>query len=154
MMIELATREWVDTAEVAAVAKREGVGALVVGGDHPSLAVARSLGKLGIPVYMVEDQHSISVYSRFAKRVVRVKDVRDQQKTVDAVLDVGHQFGLRNWVLFPTRDENVAAFSAHRDRLAEFFRVTTPCWNTVKWAWDKNNTYKLAEELGIFAPKT
>jgi predicted ATP-grasp superfamily ATP-dependent carboligase len=154
MMIELATREWVDTAEVAALAKREGIGALVVGGDHPSLGVARSLGKLGIPVYMVEDQHSISVYSRFAKRVVRVEDVRDQQKTVDAVLDVGHQFGLRNWVLFPTRDENVAAFSAHRDRLAEFFRVTTPCWNTVKWAWDKNNTYRLAEELGIPAPKT
>jgi len=65
MMIELATREWVDTAEVAALAKREGIGALVVGGDHPSLGVARSLGKLGIPVYMVEDQHSISVYSRF-----------------------------------------------------------------------------------------
>ena len=123
MMIELATREWVDTAEVAALAKREGIGALVVGGDHPSLGVARSWAKLGIPVYMVEDQPRSSVYSRFAKRVVRVKDVRDQQKTVDAVLDVGHQFGLRNWVLFPTRDENVAAFSAHRDRLAEFFRV-------------------------------
>jgi len=154
MKTELATREWVNATDVVAAAKCEGIGALVVGGDHPSLAVARSLGKLGIPVYMIEDQHSISVYSRYAKRVIRVKDVRDQQKTVDAVLDVGHQLQLKNWVLFPTRDENVAAFATHRDRLAKFFRVTTPPWNTVKWAWDKNNTYKLSEEHGIPAPKT
>ncbi len=31
------------------------------------------------------------------------------------------KFGLKNWVLFPTRDENVAAFSTHRDRLGQIF---------------------------------
>jgi D-aspartate ligase len=130
------------------------VGAVVIGGDHPSLAIARSLGRRGIPVYMVEDQHSISSYSRYVSRVIRVKDVRDERKTVEAVLEVGREFGLRNWVLFPTRDENVAAFSMNRERLSQFFRVTTPPWETVRWAWDKNNTYKLAEQLRIPAPRT
>jgi predicted ATP-grasp superfamily ATP-dependent carboligase len=130
------------------------VGALVIGGDHPSLAIARSLGRIGIPIFVLEDQYSIAAYSRYADRVIRVKDVRDHQKTVDSVLEVGHHFGLQGWVLFPTRDENVAAFSLHRERLGRFFRLTTPAWSTVQWAWNKNNTYALAEELDVPCPKT
>ena len=132
----------------------EGIGALVIGGDHPGLAIARSLGKRGIPVYFLEDQLSISAYSRYASRVLRAKDLRDPGKTVDSVLEAGHRYGLRDWVLFPTRDETVMAFSLHRDRLAEFFRITTPAWETTRWAWDKRNTYWLAEHVGIPAPRT
>jgi len=134
--------------------RMEGIGALVIGGDHPGLAIARSLGKRGIPVYVLDDQHSISIYSKYATRVLRVPDLRDPEKTVDSVLEVGERYGLRDWVLFPTRDETVMAFSKHLDRLSEFFRVTTPKWETTRWAWDKNNTYKLAEELAIPAPRT
>jgi predicted ATP-grasp superfamily ATP-dependent carboligase len=130
------------------------IGALVVGGDHPGLAIARSLGRRGIPVYIIEDQHSVSVFSRYVTRVIRVPDIRDEQKTVDSVLEVGRRFGLKGWVLFPTRDETVAAFSLHRDRLAEFFRVTTPPWDVIRWAWDKNNTWKMAEKIGIPSPRT
>ena len=57
-------------------------------------------------------------------------------------------------MLFPTRDELVAAFSRHKAALMEVFRVPTPCWETVKWAWNKRNTYNLAEKLGIPIPRT
>jgi D-aspartate ligase len=134
--------------------RRQDVGALVIGGDHPGLAIVRSLGRRNIPVYVLDDLHSISAYSRYTTRVVRVKDLRDPQKTVDSVLEIGHRYGLRGWVLFPTRDETVMAFSIHRERLAEFFRVTTPEWETARQAWDKANTYRLAEQLGIPAPRT
>ena len=130
------------------------VGAFVIGGDHPGLAVARSLGRRGIPVCVLDDQLSVSRYSRYPRRVITVKDLRDPEKTVDSVLEVGHRYGLRDWVLFPTRDETVMAFSRHRERLAEFFRVTTPDWESARQAWDKNNTYRLAEQIGILAPKT
>jgi predicted ATP-grasp superfamily ATP-dependent carboligase len=86
--------------------------------------------------------------------VVRVKNLRDEQKTIDAVLNVGHELNLRNWVLIPTRDETVAAFSRNRERLAEYFKVPVPAWDTVKWAWDKKHTYELAERLDIPCPKT
>ena len=134
--------------------KKEQIGAVVVGGDHTGLAIARSLGRRGIPVVVIDDQYSISKFSKYVTRVERVPDLKDRQAAVDSVLEVGQRLGLKNWVLFPTRDENVAAFSIHRDRLAEFFRVTTPPWETVRWAWDKTNTYKLAEKLGIPAPRT
>jgi D-aspartate ligase len=130
------------------------VGALVVGGDHPGLGIARSLGRRGIPVYILEDQQSISSFSRYTTRVIRVQDLLDERRTVDAVLEVGHRFGLQGWVLFPTRDETVAAFSRYRSELTDFFRVTTPEWETVKWAWDKKNTYDLAAQLKIPVPQT
>lgn len=129
-------------------------GALVIGGDHPGLGVVRSLGQRGIPVYVVDDQLSVSRFSHYTSRFVRVKDLRDERKTVDAVLEVGKRFGLRNWILFPTRDETVAAFSRHRAELAEFFRVPTQGWETVKWAWNKKYTYELAEQLHIPCPQT
>ncbi len=130
------------------------IGALVIGGDHPGLGVARSLGRRGIPVYILEDQLSVSQFSRYVTRVIQVDDIRDERATVDAVLKAGTQFGLRGWVLFPTRDEHSAACSRYRKELSEFFRVTTPDWESTKWAWDKKNTYELADKLGIPTPQT
>jgi len=136
--------------------RREGekIGALVVGGDHPGLAIARSLGRRGIPVYIIDDQYCISSFSKYAAKVIRVESILDERKTVAAVLEVGRRYDLLDWVLFPTRDENVAAFSRYRDELAPFFRVTTGDWKSVEWAWDKKKTYELAEKLEIPCPKT
>lgn len=130
------------------------IGAIVIGGEHPGLGIARSLGRRGIPVCVIDDQHSVSQFSKYVTRAVRVKDLRDEERTVESVIEVGKRYGLTGWVLFPTRDETVAAFSRHRDRLAEFFRVTTAGWNTVRWAWDKKNTYERAADLGIPVPHT
>jgi len=69
--------------------------------------------------------------------------------TIEAALEAGRRFNLKNWVLFPTRDEHVAAFSRNRCELAEIFRLTTPVSETTKWAWDKNLSYELAGKLGI-----
>jgi predicted ATP-grasp superfamily ATP-dependent carboligase len=130
------------------------VGAIVIGGEHPGLGIARSLGRRGIPVWVIDDQHSVSQFSKYVKRVVRVKDLLDEESAIESVLEVGLRYGLKGWVLFPTRDETVAAFSRHKDCLAEFFRVTTADWNSVRWAWDKKNTYDRAVELGIPVPQT
>ena len=142
------------TIEVKAQVQGAAIGALVVGGDHPGLAIARSLGRRGIPVYIIDDQYCVSSFSRYAKKVIRVESILDERKTVDAVLKIGREYNLRDWVLFPTRDENVAAFSRYRHELAQFFRVTTGDWESVEWAWDKKKTYELAEKLDIPCPKT
>lgn len=130
------------------------IGAVVVGGDHPALGVVRSLGRRGIPVCVVEDQVCISRFSRFATHVIRVDNILDERRTVDAVLEIGRRLNLHNWVLIATRDETVAAFSKYRTELAEIFSVTTGEWKNLQWACDKKRTYQLAEELGIPCPRT
>jgi predicted ATP-grasp superfamily ATP-dependent carboligase len=107
-----------------------------------------------VPVCVVDDEYSIARFSRHVDQAIRVSDLRDEDETIRTLLEVGERLGLRGWVLFPTRDETVAALSRHREVLAEFFRVPTPEWDVVRWAWDKRNTYRLADELGIPAPRT
>jgi D-aspartate ligase len=126
----------------------------VIGGDFQGLAIVRSLGRHGIPSCVIDDEPSIARFSRYATHSVRVPDLRDEQKTVDSLLEVGRRLNLKGWVLYPTRDETVAALSIHKERLSEWFRVPTPSLETVKWAWDKRNTYTLAQDLGIPSPKT
>src|SRR5206468_6755765 len=80
--------------------------------------------------------------------------LRAEEACVDAVLDVGKRLQLDGWVLYPTREETVAAFSRHRNVLAGQFRVPTPGWQAVRWAWDKRNTYELARRLDVPIPRT
>lgn len=142
------------TSEQTPLAGTQRRGALVVGGCFQGLGIVRSLGRQGVPVCVIDDEFSVSRYSRYTTRYLRVADLRDERKTVDTVLDVGRELGLEGWVLYPTMEQTVAAFSRYRSHLTEFFRVPTPDWNTVQWAWDKRNTYRLAQELDIPAPKT
>lgn len=138
-----------------ALARRQaGIGAVVIGGDYQGLGIVRSLGRRGIATVVVDDERSISRHSRFATAAVRVPDLRDEEMTVRTLLELGERCRLDGWVLFPTREETVAALSRHRERLLAKFRVPTPPWDVVKWAWDKRNTYELAAELGIATPRT
>jgi D-aspartate ligase len=131
-----------------------GPGGIVLGGDFNGLAIVRSLGRRGIPVCIIDDEHSISRFSRYATHAVRVPDLRDDGRTIETLLDVGKRLGLGGWVLYPTRDETVSVLSRHRDALAARFRVATAPWSSVRWACDKRRTYALAERLGIPVPKT
>jgi predicted ATP-grasp superfamily ATP-dependent carboligase len=130
------------------------VGAVVVGGDYQGLGVVRSLGRHGIPVYVIDDEPSISRYSRYATKSFRVPELRVSARIVETVMDIGRRFGLDGWVLYPTRDEIVAAFAQHKQELSKIFRVPTPGWESVRPAWDKRLTYELAARLGIPAPET
>jgi D-aspartate ligase len=129
-------------------------GAVIVGGDYQGLGIVRSLGRHGVPVVVIDDEPSISRFSRYTWRAVRVADLRDHARVAETMLGVGRDLDLRGWVLYATRDEVVAAFSRHRSELDAFYRVPTPPWETIRWAWDKRLTYRLASDLGIATPQS
>jgi predicted ATP-grasp superfamily ATP-dependent carboligase len=130
------------------------VGAVVLGGDYQGLGIARSLGRHGVPVCVLDDEHSIASASRYVGRRVRVADLRTVDGTVDALIRAADTMSLDGWVVYPTRDEMVAAIAGSRDRLATRFRIPTPGWESVSAVWDKRETYRLAAELGIATPRT
>jgi D-aspartate ligase len=127
---------------------------VVIGGDYQGLGIARSLGRQGVRVCVIDDERSIARHSRYVERSIRVPDLSDEAQLVRTLLEAGRRFELEGWVLYPTRDETVAAISLHRDELAACFRVPTPGWETIRWASDKRNTYELATRLGIPVPRT
>ena len=130
------------------------IGGVVLGGDSQGLGIARSLGRHGIPVCVIDDETSISRASRFVQHSVRVGDLRSESSLLDALTLARKKFGLSGWVVYPTRDENVAALAANRDMIGRDFRVPTPGLASIRYVWDKRETYQLAEQLSIPIPRT
>jgi predicted ATP-grasp superfamily ATP-dependent carboligase len=129
-------------------------GAIVIGGDYQGLGVARSLGRRGIDIVVIDDEASIARHSRYVRESFRVRDLRSDEQTMEVLLELARQGRFQGWVVYPTREETVAALSRNRDQLLEHFRIPTPPWEVTKWAWDKRNTYRRAAELGIPTPRT
>jgi len=130
------------------------LGAVVIGGDYQGLGIARSLGRHHIPVCVIDDETSIARSSRFVQNTLRVRDLRTEQALLDALAQARRRLGLSGWVLYPTREENVAGIAANRDALQRDFRVPTPALAATRQAWDKREVYALAERLSIPAPRT
>ncbi len=130
------------------------VGAVVLGGDFHGLGIVRSLGRHGIPVCLIDDEYSIGRFSRYTTHAVTAPTLRNPEETVDFLLETVRRLDLKGWVLFPTRDEMVAAVARYRGQLTDWYRVPTPEWESIKWAWNKWNTYCLAKRLGIPIPRT
>jgi D-aspartate ligase len=127
---------------------------VVIGGGCQGLGIARSLGRHGIPVCLVDDEISIARASRFVQDAVRVRDLRTEQALLDALALAHGRLGLSGWVLYPTREENIAGIASNRDILRQEFRVPTPKLASIRHAWDKREVYGLAERLSLPAPRT
>lgn len=134
--------------------RAKGIGAVIIGGDYQGLGIVRSLGRRKVPICVIDDESSIARFSKYITHSVTVASLREPGETVERILEIGHRLGLEGWVLYPTREETVAAIARNRSLLAGFFRVPTPAWEITQWFWDKRNTYRRATELGIPTPST
>jgi predicted ATP-grasp superfamily ATP-dependent carboligase len=78
-----------------------------------------------------------------------------EPERVEYLLAVARTHGLRGWALFPADEEPAALLARNRDALSALYQLTilTP-WETLRWAYDKRLTYRLAAELGIGHPRT
>jgi predicted ATP-grasp superfamily ATP-dependent carboligase len=123
-------------------------GALVIGSDYIALGVVRSLGRRGIPVWVLHDgEHIDAMVSRYARH--RLPWPADEAACLALLLELAARFGRNDWALYPTHDEAVALVARHHEMLSEHFKVTTPPWDMLQWAYDKRLTHALADRIGI-----
>ena len=125
-------------------------GALIVGGAHVSLGVARSLGRRGVPVWLMAT-HPLPTYSRYVRRSFAWPGA-EHPDGVASIMDVAARHHLDGWVLLATGDQDMRMIAQSRAQFASRFRVPTPAWETVQWLYDKRLTYRRAAELGIDCP--
>jgi D-aspartate ligase len=131
------------------------IGVIVIGDHVQALGIIRSLGRRGIPVYLLHDKNlCISRFSRYTRRFIRTPTPNNESKFVDFMTRLAKNDQIRDWILMPTNDEAVHTLSKHKETLEEYYRVSTPCWDIVKYAYNKKLTYLLAEKCGIPIPKT
>jgi D-aspartate ligase len=130
-----------------------GCGAVILGADYRGLGLVRSLGRAGVPVWVLEDgDDHLATHSRFASRTLFFPEADEER--VDLLLSLAHDSGLQGWTVFPTGDETAAFIARHHDRLSGSYILTTPAWKVLRWAYDKRLTHRLAVSLGIDSPRT
>jgi D-aspartate ligase len=134
--------------------KTKYVGALVMDADYRGLAIVRSLGRNGIPVWILKHgDQLLATKSRYTRRVISWPGQREQEK-VDFLLDLADRENVRGWILFPTEDESAALVARHHAILGKCFQLTTPPWNVFQWGYDKRLTYQLADNVAVNHPWT
>jgi predicted ATP-grasp superfamily ATP-dependent carboligase len=132
----------------------ETTGALVIGGILNGLSIARSLGRRGVPVWVTTPPNiKLASCSRYTLRTLHWPE-EDCEAQVAYLLELAERYQLDQWVLFPTSDESAALLSKFHAELSRRFRVSTPNWNVLRWAYDKRLTYRLAAEERVDYPST
>jgi len=132
----------------------ETTGALVLGGNLNAVAVARSLGRQGVPVWVATPPNiKLATYSRYTRRTLAWPS-GGREEQVQYLLEVAAQHKLDGWILFPTSDESAALLAKFHPVLSSWYRVSTPTWEVLRWAYDKRLTYRLAAQEQVDYPLT
>ena len=106
----------------------EEAGALVFGGAHGSLSVVRSLGRRGIPVWLLRRDNPIARLSRYASGSIPWEGPAHAD-AADTLVAIAERYRLKGAVLFPGGDAEAELVSQHHAKLSRAYRVTTPPWS-------------------------
>lgn len=128
-------------------------GAIILGGAHGSLALARSLGALKVPVAFVGHDHFLPAWSSFVADPMDWKGP-DDPGAVAFLLKTAKWRGWEGRLLVAGGDGEVRFVSENRAALSAAFRIVLPEWEALRHVCDKPLLYRRAAELGIGFPRT
>ncbi|HSB11294.1 MAG TPA: carboxylate--amine ligase [Blastocatellia bacterium] len=129
--------------------------ALVFNCHVTGLAVARSLGRRGVPVIGLDrDEKGYGLHSRYTAVAGRCPYPLDNERAfIDLLVEIGKALKQKA-VLFPCLDEWVFGVARNASELGEYFILPFSDIETVERILDKNLLYRKCEERGISIPRT
>ncbi len=140
-----------DNAVTADARDKSVIGAIVFGGAHGSLAVIRSLGRQGVPVWFLAHDNKIAKYSRYTKKCIDWCGAKSPL-ALEFLLELAREHKLNGWVLFPGGDAEAQLIAQNHEALARVYRLITQPWQILQAAQDKTQMYALAHRLGVDHP--
>ena len=130
--------------------------ALVMNTHITGLAVARSLGRAGVPVVGLDDERGgLGQHSRHLAGLGLVPGptVDGGRALADHLTALGPSFADRP-VLVPTNDDWVLALARHRGQLEQHYRYSFASHEVVERALGKTALYRACEALGVDVPRS
>ena len=128
-------------------------GAIVIEGHVQGLALTRSLGERGIPVYVLDKRNCVARYSRYAQKFFICPDFNDDA-LVDFLINLAKEESLNGWVLLPSNDHAVITLSRHKQRLGAYYKMLVPEFEMIEQIYNKVNLLSTASGLGVPIPST
>ena len=123
--------------------------ALILGGAHGALVIARSLARRGIPVDIVAN-HALPLFSRHIRHRF---SCNEGAHALPELLALAQREGLAGAVLFAGGDAEVRFIAENHAALAGVFRLTTPAWVSLQHLFDKRLMHEHAAALGLAVPR-
>ncbi|NSX87837.1 polysaccharide deacetylase family protein [Agrobacterium tumefaciens] len=128
-------------------------GVVIVGGAHGTLALARSLGALNVPVYYLTHDSPLPGCSRFVRETIRWAGPHDAG-ALPFLRQMADKHGLKGCLLVPSGDGEVQLVAQHREELSSLYKIILPDWTALQWLCEKPLLYQRAAELGVSIPRT
>jgi predicted ATP-grasp superfamily ATP-dependent carboligase len=128
--------------------------AIVVGTPTAGLGIIRALASNGIPVIAIYYDHMDMGYeSRYVKESIYAPHPQKcENQFIECLIACATRF--KGSILMPAIDQTLIAVSRHKRLLERYFIVACTDWEITRLFIEKQNTYKLAEKVGVPAPKT
>ena len=130
------------------------VEALVLSTHTMGYGVIKSLGIMRVPITAVYYNHTDMGYlSKYVKESIKSPHPeKNEDDFVELLIKIGKR--KNRPILIPANDETLVPVAKFRSDLERYFIVACPEYNTMLNYISKENTYKIAEEIGIPIPKT
>ncbi|HLQ16697.1 MAG TPA: ATP-grasp domain-containing protein [Candidatus Eisenbacteria bacterium] len=129
-------------------------GVLLLGSDFKALAVARSLGRRGVRVAVVDNVPRSAWFSRYVAQRFRWYEAMCSTSLPDFLLRLAGKAGMQGFVLWPAQDDALELVARNRERLSSAYELITPPWEILRHAHDKRLLHDAADEVGVSHPPT
>jgi D-aspartate ligase len=119
-------------------------------GHHGGLGIARSLGRLGVPVYSVDAERWEPAFSSRYCRGRFIVDTGNgrSQEAMARLLEIGHKLGGRP-LLIPTTDQGTIWIAENASALKEIYSFRAPDPLLTRILCDKSRMQDLAHRSGV-----
>ena len=100
-------------------------GAIVLEGHIQGLSNTRSLGELGIPVYVIDKSYCLAQFSKYCEKYFRSPDFQSEE-FITFLISIAERYQLKGWMLIASNDHIVENLSLNYDRLSPYFKMLVP----------------------------
>ena len=130
-----------------------GEGAVILEGHVQGLSNTRSLGELGIPIYVVDVNHCLAQHSKYCKKYFRCPDYQSDEFAA-FLIELAEREHLKDWFLIASNDHIVETLSRNYNRLSVYYKMLVPRYDVLEKIIDKRELMKVAMEAGTHIPAT
>jgi len=123
--------------------------------QHGVLGIARSLGRLGVPVYWAHRESTApAVRSRYVSGTFNWElDFSHPENAIERLLQIGREIGRRS-ILIPTEDGSSVLVAQHAETLREHFIFPAQPPELLRRLASKREMHALCVEHGVPVPAT
>ena len=126
-------------------------GAIIVEGHIQGLSNVRSLGELGIPVYVVDCTRCIAQYSKYCKKSFLCPPFQSD-RFVPFLIDLARNEKINGWLILASNDHVIEQLSKHKMELQPYYSYLVPDYDVLLRIIDKLELTRIAQKAGVHVP--